>query len=100
MAPKKAEITRKEVIFNTALTCFNNKGFYKTSIDDIAQKARITKGGIYYYFTSKEKLYIELFHHIVNKYFERIKIQAQNQKDPLTQLRALLERAGEEFKRA
>jgi AcrR family transcriptional regulator len=52
----KAKI-RKGEIFDAALKCFNKKGYYKTSLDDIAKKIGITKAAIYYYFTiiSKQK---------------------------------------------
>lgn len=99
MPLKKPENPRKEIIFKAALHCFNKNGYYKTSIDDIAKKARITKGGIYYYFKSKKSLFIELFHYTIDKYFERIKIDTQNIKDPLTCLRTLLEKAGEDVRK-
>jgi len=43
-------------IFNQALRLFLDKGYHGTSIDDITQAARITKGALYWYFDSKESL--------------------------------------------
>jgi AcrR family transcriptional regulator len=71
---KKSEISarRKETIFDAALACFNETGYYKTSMDAIAEKARITKHGLYYHFKSKDHLFIELFHQRGEKYFAQI----------------------------
>jgi len=41
---------------DTALDLFANKGFHSTSIQDIAEKAGISKGLLYNYFDSKEDL--------------------------------------------
>ena len=46
MAPISKKKDRKEKIFEAALKCFNETGYYKTSIDKIAEKANISKGGI------------------------------------------------------
>ena len=41
---------------NTALELFSENGYYATSITDISEKAGISKGLIYNYFSSKEDL--------------------------------------------
>lgn len=52
----KAEKIR-ESILNIAKEIFSKYGFGKTSMDDIAQKARKGKSTLYYYFKSKEDLF-------------------------------------------
>jgi AcrR family transcriptional regulator len=47
---------KKALIMDTALELFAGKGYYPTSISDIAQKAGISKGLMYNYFESKEEL--------------------------------------------
>lgn len=47
---------RKLLIMDTALELFANEGFHNTSIQDIANKAGISKGLLYNYFASKEEL--------------------------------------------
>jgi AcrR family transcriptional regulator len=44
--------TKKKII-NTALTLFVKKGYHGTSISNIASATKITKGAIYFHFTSK-----------------------------------------------
>ena len=48
--------TRKNEIMDTAMELFAIEGFDKTSISKIAQKAGISKGLLYNYFSSKEEL--------------------------------------------
>jgi AcrR family transcriptional regulator len=48
--------TSKEKILKVALELFAKKGYHATSISQIAQKAKISKGLMYNYFKNKEKL--------------------------------------------
>ncbi|WP_018932096.1 TetR/AcrR family transcriptional regulator [Gracilibacillus lacisalsi] len=55
----------KQHIMNTALILFSDHGFNETSVQQIAQKAGISKGGFYNYFSSKRDLMLEMIdeHH-------------------------------------
>jgi AcrR family transcriptional regulator len=98
MKQKKEADNRKEQILEAALLCFNRGGYYKTSIDDIAAKAKISKGGIYYHFSSKDELFLELFDFKVNRYFEQLKMYVQSKKDPAERMLALAKRTGDILK--
>ncbi len=58
---------KKKLIMDTALDLFANEGYYTTSISKIAQKAGIAKGLIYNYFSSKEKLVLEIANRGIEK---------------------------------
>ena len=47
-------------ILDAALACFAENGFAGTRMDDIAERANITKGTIYLYFQSKEEVFKSL----------------------------------------
>ncbi len=47
-------------ILDAALRVFAEKGFYSARMEDIAEKAEFGKGTLYYYFKTKEELYLEL----------------------------------------
>jgi len=51
---------RKQVILETATRIFARFGYTKTALDEIAQEASIAKGTIYYYFSSKEELFLQV----------------------------------------
>ncbi|RTL56575.1 MAG: TetR family transcriptional regulator [Sphingobacteriales bacterium] len=50
-------IDKKELIMQTAISLFSEKGFEGTSIRDLAQKAEVNIAMVNYYFGSKEKLF-------------------------------------------
>ncbi len=51
---------RIDTILDAALEVFSEKGFYNARMEDIAEKAALGKGTLYYYFRTKEELYLTL----------------------------------------
>lgn len=47
----------KNAIYDSAIALFAENGFSATSIKDIAERAKVTKAMVHYYFESKEKLF-------------------------------------------
>jgi AcrR family transcriptional regulator len=47
-----------EALLDSAASCFVESGFAATSLDQVAQRARVTKGAIYHHFTSKRDLFM------------------------------------------
>ncbi|MGY4690002.1 TetR/AcrR family transcriptional regulator [Salibacterium sp. K-3] len=52
---------KHEVIIQTALQMFSEKGYFSTSVQEIVSSCGISKGSFYNYFASKEDLLIEVF---------------------------------------
>src|SRR5271170_4316010 len=46
-----------EALLDSASACFFESGFAATSLDQVAQRARVTKGAIYHHFASKRDLF-------------------------------------------
>lgn len=63
---KLPEAIRQANILKAAQQCFAEKGFSDTSVQDIAQAANLTKGGIYFHFNSKEMIRDELIKSFIN----------------------------------
>ncbi|MFU0800637.1 MAG: TetR/AcrR family transcriptional regulator [Xylanivirga thermophila] len=61
--------SKKSMILDAATHMFSKKGFYNTSIDEIAEYAGIGKGTVYQYFESKEALFLQVFEHNYERYF-------------------------------
>lgn len=53
---EEAAVTRATLL-KTALNLFSSKGYAATSIDDISQAAKLTRGALYHHFQSKADLY-------------------------------------------
>jgi AcrR family transcriptional regulator len=56
----KAELT-KQLIFESALTLFKEKGFDPVSIEQITKYAGTSKGSFYTYFSTKSDIIVEEF---------------------------------------
>jgi TetR/AcrR family transcriptional regulator, cholesterol catabolism regulator len=54
LTPK--ELGKMTGIAKAAAWLFNERGFLETSMDDISAAARLSKGGIYHYFSSKNEM--------------------------------------------
>jgi AcrR family transcriptional regulator len=52
----RGELTRQNII-EKAMHLFAAKGYYRTSIGDIAEATKLTKGGLYGHFQSKEEIW-------------------------------------------
>lgn len=59
MAKKKAHL--KEEILHSAARVLLKKGIEKSTMDDIAMEAGMTKGGLYWHFKNKEELIKAIF---------------------------------------
>lgn len=57
---EELNLERKKKILESALALFCEKGYNKTSMNDIVKESGISKGGIYYYFENKEAIFCEL----------------------------------------
>jgi len=49
---------RPDELAAAALKLFCQRGYYATSIDDVAEEAGVTKGAVYHHFSSKEELLV------------------------------------------
>ena len=79
---REVKENRKEDIFTAAVACFNENGYYKASMDMIAERAKMTKRGLYYHFKSKDELFIELFKYMNKKYYAQIPAYVTEINDP------------------
>lgn len=55
-----ADSSRAEIL-RAAATCFNERGYGATSIDDVARSLGATKGMIYHHYPSKADLFADVF---------------------------------------
>src|ERR1700693_1586165 len=53
-----ASSTRKAQILDAAVGVFGRFGFKKTSMDDLARVAQLSKQGLYLHFSSKEEIFV------------------------------------------
>ncbi|MBM4236836.1 MAG: TetR family transcriptional regulator [Firmicutes bacterium] len=69
--PHTAEERRKQQILETAALVFARLG-YAASIDQIAEEMGVTKGHIYYYFSSKQEILFQIFRQAMDLFLAQI----------------------------
>lgn len=55
--PDSHEQANRDLILQTAIKIFSQKGFASATMDDIAEAVGLSKAGVYFYFPSKESLF-------------------------------------------
>lgn len=93
MASTKPGLDVREDILKTAELLISRRGIENTSLLDIANKARVSRGTLYYYFPTKQEILLAITErHMdsVTSGFVRI-IRDQNLTDPAAILRRLFE---------
>ena len=59
----KIEISAKERILNAAISIIRTKGYSATTVDDLCESAKVSKGTFFHYFSSKENLAVAATEH-------------------------------------
>jgi AcrR family transcriptional regulator len=84
------EILKRKRIMSSATELFSRNPFHEVRMEDIARKASVAKGTLYYHFDSKEKLY----ENIVREGLDEIltDIRDCSGEDPVENLRIFIDR--------
>src|SRR2546427_7821222 len=91
-APVPRLDARRAEICRAAAQIFRDRGFDATSVSDIARALKMTKAGLYHYFTSKEALLYEIMMFGLDRVRDEVVIPLQAVKDPEERLRQLVVR--------
>jgi len=84
---------KKTKILDSAQCLMLEKGFIASTVDDICEKAGVTKGSFFYYFKDKEDLGKNVAHHFACGQQQMIdeKCGSENEPDPLKRIYNLLD---------
>lgn len=82
---------RRSEILDAALKLFGKKGFAETRMDDVAEKAKVAKGTLYLYFSSKEEIYEAAVLQAIEEQRERIREALEGVTGTASRLRVLLQ---------
>jgi len=93
MAAKRTPVSlnsRRVEILRAAAQIFRDRGFDATSVSDIARALRMTKAGLYHYFTGKEALLAEIMMFGLERVHEEVLLPVRGIPDPEERLRQLI----------
>ena len=91
------QIQRKEQIMDAALKVIISKGYENSRMDDIVDLSSISKGAIYWYYKSKEEVYLSLVDYWFLQYSSGVVDTLQQQESASDQLKALFDFFIEQF---
>ena len=89
-APQAEPAPMQARLLAAATELFAEKGFDATSVQEVVERAQVTKGALYHYFDSKQDLLYEIYHSIISVQLadlERILAAAE---PPARTLRAII----------
>ena len=72
-----------ESILNAGRRLFGERGFAATTMDDIAEQARVAKGAVYHYFATKEALFEAVFDQVSRGLVQETDRAVRSEKDVL-----------------
>ncbi len=81
--PAPAGSDRRQQILEAALDLFSEQGLEGATSKDIAERAEVTHGLIYFYFKSKEELFKAAFEYALERALERLDVASIAQSDEL-----------------
>ena len=80
---------RRYQILDAALEVIVNKGYEGSSMSDIVEKSKLSKGAIYWYYSSKKEVYLALVNHWVHRYSPTLNLIIADDKPASFQLKEL-----------
>jgi AcrR family transcriptional regulator len=79
---------KRQQIFSGALACFEKNGYYKTTVNDIANAAGVSAGSVYQYFVDKQDLMFQVILDILEAYNRDLPKALADVTDPLERLQS------------
>lgn len=88
--PAEQSRSRRERILDAAFSAFSTRGYRDTAVDDIADAAETSKGGIYFHFPTKEAIFRELMATTADKLVARVEKAVALESEPVARAEAAI----------
>ena len=87
---RETVVDSRQEILRTAARLFQQRGYDATSMNDVAAALKLSKGGLYHHFQSKDEILFEIMNHAMEITQERVLDPVRVIDDPDERLRALI----------
>ena len=88
--PREATLDSRQEILRTAARLFQQRGYDATSMNDVAAALKLSKGGLYHHFQSKDEILFDIMNHAMDITEERVLNAARGVANPEDRLRTLI----------
>ena len=89
---RETAIDSRQEILRTAARLFQQQGYDATSMNDVAAALKLSKGGLYHHFQSKDEILFNLMNHAMDITQERVIDEVKRVEGPEERLRTLIRR--------
>jgi AcrR family transcriptional regulator len=89
---RESVLDPRQEILRTAARLFQQQGYDGTSMNDVAAALKLSKGGLYHHFQSKDEILFNLMNHAMDITEERVIAPVKAIMDPEERLRTLIRR--------
>jgi TetR/AcrR family transcriptional regulator, cholesterol catabolism regulator len=87
---RETVVDSRQEILRTAARLFQQRGYDATSMNDVAAALKLSKGGLYHHFQSKDEILFEIMNHAMEITQERVLDPVRSIAGPEERLRALI----------
>jgi AcrR family transcriptional regulator len=87
---RETVVDSRQEILRTAARLFQQRGYDATSMNDVAAALKLSKGGLYHHFQSKDEILYEIMNHAMEITQDRVLNPVRGIADPEERLRALI----------
>jgi TetR/AcrR family fatty acid metabolism transcriptional regulator len=84
------ELTRERIL-EAAERLFAEKGFHETAMDEIVRAAKVSKGGVYFHFPSKEELFFALLDKLADALQREVQREITRRRGAVAKIQGALE---------
>jgi AcrR family transcriptional regulator len=87
---RETVVDSRQEILRTAARLFQQRGYDATSMNDVAAALKLSKGGLYHHFQSKDEILYEIMNHAMEITQDRVLTPVRGIADPEERLRVLI----------
>ena len=87
------KLNTRERIMEAAEAVFAEKGYHDAAMDEIVRRTDMSKGGLYFHFPSKERLFFAVMDHLADRLIDRVSGAVERRQGAVERLDAALETA-------
>ncbi len=84
------ELEKRKHLVKTTYKLVADYGFSNITLQDVAEKAGVSKGSILYYFENKDELFVTLLERMVNNIERQIRVNVSRSNTPQEKLQAFI----------
>jgi len=84
-------LATKDAVLHAAKEAFATTGYVATSIDEVAQAARVTKGAVYHHFDDKRAMFRAVYIELAKEVDARVRLALADTPHPLVRVQLAIE---------